>query len=233
MKLSDFKGLFKTSIAEVIAIDNPYGDYYTVKLKVAKGLVWEAGEHAIFKLPDREVEGKKWRAFSIASTSEEGFMLIGTRTGKVMSSFKKAMLTMKEGDKVAIRGPFGWFKLQDETSPLVMFAGGVGITPIRGLLMAVKNKVNRPIALVYASSDYYLFGEELEELSAQNEHLKIFKAKNAQEATMLIETLANQYGGAAYYYNSGTPKALKSIKQQLKKLGIRRNRIIDDLFLGY
>ena len=56
------------------------------------------------------------------------FILIGTKTGKETSSFKRALLTMKPNEKIALRGPFGWLKIQDENLPIAMFASGVGIT---------------------------------------------------------------------------------------------------------
>ena len=108
--------------------------HYTVKLKNDTGLTWVPGEHGIFTLPSKKIEGRKYRLFSIASIPEEGFILLGTRTGKEISSFKQALLTMKPNEKVALRGPFGWLKIQDETSPIVMFANGVGIALIRALL---------------------------------------------------------------------------------------------------
>lgn len=78
----------------------------------------------------KKIEGRKYRLFSIASIPEEWFILVGTRTGKEISSFKQSLLMMKPNEKVALRGPFGWLKIQDETSPIVMFPSRVGITSI-------------------------------------------------------------------------------------------------------
>jgi len=125
MKLSDFKGLFKKSVLTVISVKNPHGDYYEVALEPKASTRWNPGEHGIFKLPDNQVEGKKWRAFSIASIPEEGLVLIGTRIGSEISSFKKELISMKKGDKVAMTGPFGWFKMQDASTPIVMVAGAI------------------------------------------------------------------------------------------------------------
>lgn len=116
MKLLDFKGLFKKSVATVVSVENPYGDYCVIKMKPEPTLKWQAGEHGIFKLPNNNVQGKKWRAFSVASIPEEGLFKIATRTGEKISRFKRELIAMKKGDAVKITGLFGWFMIQDETS---------------------------------------------------------------------------------------------------------------------
>ena len=47
----------------------------------------------------KKIDGKKWRAFSIASTQKEDVILLGTRTGKTPSSFKKALIRLKQKGK--------------------------------------------------------------------------------------------------------------------------------------
>ncbi|QWB95954.1 hypothetical protein KHQ89_00310 [Mycoplasmatota bacterium] len=60
-----------------------------MRLKAHQNITWKPREHAIFTLPNHKIEDKKYRAFSIASTPVEGFVLLGFRTGKKISSFKK------------------------------------------------------------------------------------------------------------------------------------------------
>ncbi len=233
MKLSDFKGIFKKAILEVQSIENPYEDYFSIKLKPTSKVTWEAGEHGMFTLPNQKVKGKSFRGFSIASIEKEGFILLGTRTGKDVSSYKQVLLSMKRGDKVAIRGPFGWFKIQDEYSPIVMFASGVGITPIRGLLKELENNKNRNIEIIYASNNYYLYGDEIEKIVKNNEKMTFHKVQSAEESKIKIEEISKKYENRAYYYNSGKPNVLKDIKKHLKSLNIKTKRIIDDTFFGY
>lgn len=233
MKLSDFKGLFKKSITIVESVENTFEDYYVIKLIAKPGFAWSPGEHGIFTLPGKVIDGRKWRAFSVASIPEEGFVLLGTRTGIKISSFKKELIALKKGDKVAMRGPFGWFKLQDNTSPLVMFAGGVGITPIRALLKALESDKNRTVEVVYSSNKFYMFDEEIEEIIKINPRIILHKTVNTEETKQKIDELAKKYGNKAYYYNSGSFKVVKSIKTQLKGKGVKGKRLIDDWFFGY
>lgn len=233
MKISDFKGLFKKSNLTIVSVENKYGDYYQVEMKPAAGVTWCPGDHGVFRLPNRPVEGKKWRAFSVASVPEEGLMILGTRTGKEISSFKKHLISMKVGEQVSVRGPFGWFKVQDSTSPIVMVAGGVGITPFRALLKQLENDVARPVELLHASLDYYLFDDELQAIALANDQITIHKAHSNQETNATLAALVTKYKGEAYYFLSGSKPFIRAMKKQITATGVKSRRIINDPFTGY
>lgn len=232
MNFKDIKGVVKKGEFPIESIENPYGDYYIIKIKNDANLTWIPGEHGIYTLPNRKIEGRKYRLFSVASIPEEGFLMIGTRTGKDISGFKKALITMKPNEKISLRGPFGWLKIKDETSPIVLFASGVGVTPIRALLKQLEFNTNRAIEVVYSSSGYYLFGDEIEQIAINNPMIQLHKLSSREETAAKLNGLANKYGNSAYYYNSGAPAVLKSVKKQYMDKGIKKNRIISDTFLG-
>ena len=232
MDFNDVKGVVRQGELPIESVENPYGDYYIVKIKNDAGLTWVPGEHGVYTLPNKQIEGRKYRLFSVASIPEEGFLLIGTRTGKETSSFKKALLSMQPGEKITIRGPFGWMKVKDETSPIVMFASGVGITPFRALLKQLEFDTRRPIEVVYSSSKYYLFGEEIEKIVQNNPVIHLYKMTSREETTAKLDELIDQYGNLAYYFNSGSPAVLKSVKKHYKEKGIRGKRIVSDTFFG-
>lgn len=233
VRIKHFKGLFKKSVATIDSIENPYEDYYVIKLATAPGFTWNPGEHGMFKLLDKQVEGTDYRLFSVASIPEEGYMLLGIRTGKEPSSYKRELISMKKGDKVSVSGPFGWFKLIDKTSPIVLFASGVGITPIRALLKELENDTNRPIEVVYASYKFYLFEDEIERIANKNPKIALHKTVTPEETQNKLAELASQYDNKAYYYSSGAPAVLESVKTLLNSKGIKDKRIIDDTLKGY
>lgn len=230
-KIKYLKGAFKKTDSEIESIENPFGDYYVIKLKPQSELTWKPGEHGIFKIVDKDIKGKDYRIFSVASIPEEGNLLIGTRIGNEPSSYKKALISMKKGEKIKVTGPFGWFLVKDKVSPMVLFASGVGITPIRGILKQVENEQDRPIEIVYVSNQYYLFEEELEEIRNKNPMIKLHKVKTPNGAQDRLIKLAKKYKNNAYYYISGAPAVLRSISKLLKTKGIKK--IIHDEFDGY
>lgn len=232
MKLRDFKGLFKTEKLKFISAENVFGDYYVVRMKPGKNTNWRPGEHAIFTLPKRKVRGKKWRAFSVTSTQEENVIQIGTRTGEVVSSFKDTLFNLPKDATVKMRGPFGWFVEQDESSPMVLIAGGVGITPIRALLLSMKD-VKKKVHLIYSSSESFLFKDEIDVVAQNNKSISISYVNTLEETKAEIAKTSKKLGNKAFYYISGSPSMIKGVKKDIKKLGIKGRRIINDPFFGY
>jgi len=231
MKLRDLKGLFKTAKIKFIEAKHVADDYYEVRLKAPQGLTWRAGEHAIFMMPDKKIEGKTYRAFSIASTSDEGVILLGFRTGKSISSFKKTLISLNPDEEVKMRGPFGWFTIQDDTSPMVMIALGVGVTPIRALLKQLGD-TKKEIEVIYASN-YYLFKDEINALTDHQSNVNVHYVQTIEETQKAYTHAAKTYGNKAYYYISGNKVSIDAISSVLKKLGIKKSRLIFDPFLGY
>ncbi|QWB95953.1 hypothetical protein KHQ89_00305 [Mycoplasmatota bacterium] len=130
-----------------------------------------------------------------------------------------------------MRGPFGWFTKQDETSPMVLLALGVGVTPIRALLNETKD-MTKQVNVVYASN-YYLFKKEIDQIVENNNQIHISYVETIEETEKAYTALAMQYKNTAYYYISGNKASIDAISKKLKNLGIKKSRLIFDPFLGY
>lgn len=233
MKLRYFKGLFKTHPMRFVSMEKVSGDYILVKMQSPYPIEWEAGQHGAFTLPDKKFKGKSFRAFSLANDPKDNTFLIGTRTGSKPSAFKQTMMEMQEGDTIKMRGPFGWFVVQDDTSPIVMLALGVGITPMRSLLYALKDETTRLIHLIHSAKDFYLFSDELKQLEKENPEIKLTFVPNREEFKQALTAVAFSYDSSAYYYVSGTMKGIRSTRTLLKGLKVKGKRIIYDPFFGY
>jgi NAD(P)H-flavin reductase len=233
MKLSEFKGLLKTAFVSVANVEHVIDDYYKVKFNLENGLDWQPGEHGIISFPDHPVEGRKWRAFSIASAPHEGFAMIGTYTGEEPSSYKKTLIALKPGDRVKIRGPFGGFLIQDETSPMVMVAGGIGITPVRAILKNIEGKNHRRIELLWPSNKYRLFEEDIRTITERDTNITLYLPQNRNETQSLLQSMMKELGGTAYYYISGGLKMVQETQKYLKQQGIDGKRILFDPFIGH
>lgn len=233
MKPSDFTGLFKKNTVSIESINNPFDDYYVIQLSFPDKLTWEAGEHGAFLLPDNKVSGKPFRALSVASIPSEKTMTIATRANAPVSSFKKELFSMKKGDRVTVLGPFGWFKVKDETSPIVMIATGIGITPMRALANYLSNDASRPIHLIYSSPDRHLFKSEFDAIAKQNRSFHPVYTASKEETITRYYELAETYQNDAFYYVSGKRKVLKATIKELKDMGINRLRIVTDPYFGY
>ncbi len=233
MKVTNILKLKNKNHLKVISVTNPYDDYHIIKLTVDDKINWEAGEFGIFWLPDSDVKGKKWRIFSLSSIKKEGFLQIGTRTGKEISSYKKHIISLKEGEKVKMVGPLGGFKLKDNKTPLILIAGGVGITPIRSILKQLEGNNKRKVELIYSSKDFYLFEQDILDIAAKDKLVKLNLVSSRGETKKIIQSLVDIYESNAYYYISGSPKMVRASKKIIKSNKIRNKRIISDSFIGY
>lgn len=227
------KGMMQKTEATVVSTENPYGDYHLIKLKPAEGLHWNAGEHVMLRIPDHDEVKKEYRILSIASIRKEGVLLFGTRTGKEASKFKKVLLSLNPGDQVSVQGPFGWFRIRDDYSPIVLFAGGVGITPVRALAKELEHSRERPVHIVYSSKDFYLFGDEIKGIIGRNPSMSLYMVSSRDETQVKLEELAEQFGNKAYYYMSASPGVIDSVAKQLRSKKISGSRLIDDTMKGY
>lgn len=228
MKLSDFKGIFKTNKIKFKGKNNIEKDYYIFDFEVPKGLIWEAGEHGIFTFSNLKIKGKSFRAFSIASSPNENIIKIGTKISDTPSDFKAKMINLNPGDIMNLRGPFGWFKLPKGNKNLLFIAGGIGITPIRGLYQKIKfEKLSHKATLIYIS-DSYIFKEDLDTISNSENIYTNSRTEFYKE----IENFLNN-NKPDYIYISGNPKLIKQVSKTLKNNGISKKKIINDPFMGY
>lgn len=220
-------------MASIISIEHPFGDYHIFKIKPPKGFHWKPAENIILRIPEQTDFERNYRFFSIASLPEDEFLLFGTRTGHGMSDFKKALLSLEPGSPIMIEAPWGRFKPKNETSPLVLYAGGVGITPFRALILSLANSHGRPIEVVYSSSDYHLFGDDIEAAAEGNPDMTLHMLSSKEETQETLKKMANKYGNYAYYFLSSSPQVVKSVKELLVENGIFESQIVDEAMEGY
>lgn len=233
MKYNDFTGMFNRVDLTISSVENPHDDYYVVTFDYPKDLTWDSGEHGLFTLPGKKVDGRPFRIFSVASSPSENKLMIATHANEPVSSFKRVLFALSKGDKVAMLGPFGWYKVKDATSPIVMIAAGIGITPNRALIKQLEHDTQREVFLIYSSSDTHLFKDELDSISATNPKFHPFYTTNRNQTRRTYLKLAHTLGNDAIYYIAGTPKSVKDISKRLRKNGVSFKRIVFDPYLGY
>jgi 3-ketosteroid 9alpha-monooxygenase subunit B len=74
---------------------------------------------------------------------------------------------LRVGDPIDVKPPEGRFVLDEAYGPLLMFAGGSGITPVISIIKAALASTRRRVRLVYANTNRgsIIFHEELERLA--------------------------------------------------------------------
>src|SRR5881628_3504691 len=91
------------------------------------------------------------------------------------SEYKQAFASLHTGDRVGVVGPVGDFVL-DERRPAVLVAGGIGITPLKGMAeYATDEGLPIPMRLLYSSrsQEEIVYRKELEALERKNRNFRV------------------------------------------------------------
>lgn len=205
-------------------------NYYAFDFEKPKDLNFLEGQFGKFELINKEIEDRPFRIFSIASTCEEPFIRISTSISDTPSLYKKALLSMNPNDEIILKAPIGKFTLETKLKA-VFIAGGIGITPIRSILLSERcRKLSFVDELIYSElEECYPFRNELEIL----DNLEIYYAADILPTQKLVRETAIRNKNDAFYYVSGSPGFVKGISGLLNENGVDPNQIKFDIFQGY
>lgn len=122
-------------------------------------LNWETGDGDVFTWKLQNINGKPFSfqpgqfnmlyhygvgevPISISGNSENGELIHTTRA---VGSVTRAMKSLRPGDTVGVRGPFGsaWPLQQAEGKHLIVLTGGIGLAPLRPVLYYALNHFNK------------------------------------------------------------------------------------------
>src|ERR1700740_3058732 len=96
---------------------------------------FEAGQFANFTLLGSvhlDLKGST-RSLSIASAPHERHLMVAMRLRA--TAFKQSLNSLPVGTELLLQGPYGWMTLsKNGLRPVVLLAGGIGITPFRSLI---------------------------------------------------------------------------------------------------
>ena len=195
------------------------------------GLTWAAGQNQAFVLPQagpEEADNLRW--FTLASAPSEKVVQVSTRVGP--SAFKQALDRLQPGDSIGVRdlgGDFTWE--EDSATPVVLVAGGIGVTPFRSILLE-RHARGQPLnaTLLYFTRDAQIaFRDELDRLCAQHPELDVrYLIGELITAKRILdeEPLAAQVP----VYLSGPEPMVESVGNDLKQRGVSLKQ---DWFPGY
>lgn len=137
------------------------------------GASWQAGQYQTYELA--QIDGdKKARKhfFTIASAPSEGEIHISTRVSD--SQFKQTLNSLQPGDTIEARNIEGDF-IWEGDEPVVLVAGGIGVTPYRSILLerAARGKQLSAHMLYFGRDENFAFRGEFDTLVAAHPELKI------------------------------------------------------------
>lgn len=208
-------------------------DIYTFVFEKDKDVTWKAGQHGLFNITHKTIKNPI-KPFSVATAPAENTIKITTSISDNPSDFKKAMLELEKGMKIKMSGPVGSFYLKD-SSPTLLIAGGIGITPFRSILKQIEaegNRVDQQINLLYMDSKkLYLFKNELDGI-ANNPSISVTYLDSRDNLHQEIDKFTALHKNNAKYFIAGPKSMVDSISTYLQNNHISKQNIKKDAFFG-
>jgi len=186
------------------------------------------------------------RYFTICSSPTEGGIRLATKFFDKGSSFKKALLELRAGDRVSAHGLDGDFILPADTrEKLAFIAGGIGITPFRSMIkFLVDSRRKMDIVLFYACSDSeeFVYKDLLKEAEAlglktvfvlsQTPAPSDWFGRTGFIGEQLIKEEASDFSERIFYL-SGPERMVENYEKLLLSMGLPQPKIKADYFPGY
>jgi ferredoxin-NADP reductase len=163
----------------VLATFDETSDIKTIRLARPEGFEFEAGQFLAVRI---RVDGKDLaRCYSVSSAPDtRGYLEISVKRQGIVSS--ALHVTARAGALLSVRSPNGAFKYPSgDDRPIVLLAGGVGITPLMSMLRhAVHAEPSRPVTLLYSarSETGFAFREELAALVRRHPQACVYLASS-------------------------------------------------------
>ncbi|MGF7228793.1 MAG: ferredoxin--NADP reductase [Candidatus Saccharibacteria bacterium] len=205
-------------------------------------LRFTAGEYTEVYLQHtpHDIRGER-RKFTVSSSPTDPLVSITvTFVPDSGSSFKAALAALRPGDSVHMAETMGEFVLpKDPTIPLTFTAVGAGITPVMSIvawLDATGEK--RDVQIIHGARlpstllDQALFAEYAQKyMPIVTQPDDTWSGMAGQLTASRILDVTNN-PSAQRYYLSGPEAMIKKLADNLIDLGIDKNAIVTDLFLG-
>lgn len=200
------------------------------------GFQFEAGQFANFTLLESDHTDLRGgtRALSIASAPHERNLMIAMRMRA--TAFNRSLNSLPIGTEVLLQGPYGWMTLPKKGDrPVVLLAGGIGITPFRSLVWHPAESLSPRKILPFYSvrvPEEAAFLEELQEMEYYNERYKLICTVTQPEKTktpwqgetgrVSIDILSKWIPDLSVpiYYIAGPPAMVAGVSQMLVGAGI-------------
>ena len=213
------------------------------------------GQFLTVRLAVPGVERPVVRSYSLSDTAQSDhyrltIRRIGSRTGEPQVKAGLASTHFHDqlaaGDRIEAKAPAGIFTIdvKQQDQPAVLIGGGIGITPLLGMLIAIAAAgAPREAWLLYGVRDDgdYIMRTQLETLARAhaNVHLRVFYSRPAramdgpdiQVGHIDLDAMKRLLPSKAYnFYVCGPPAMMDSITRDLQAWGVPTDRVHTEAF---
>lgn len=206
----------------------------------------QSGDFTLINPVQTDAEGNV-RTFSFITAPHENILGIATRMRD--TAFKNNLKEFKAGDEIMMDAPYGDLKLHNNAAkPAVFLTGGIGITPVRSIILdAIKKGLPHQIYLFYSNRrpEDTAFLQELVDLQNGHQNYKFIGTMTQPEKSamgwngetgyidgqMLKKYITNL--SESIYYLTGPQSMVTAMRSVLADLGVDSDNIKTEEFAGY
>ena len=219
-----------TTDAIVKAVRDESPTVYSLIVKPKESISFEPGQ---FFFIDLERDGKKTaKAYSAASMPDEDCIEFCIK--RVENGFaSNTLYSLKEGDKIGINGPYGFFTLQETGRQIFFLATGTGVSPFRPMIKTLlKKKTKHDVWLIFGVGTQrdILYRKEFEDLAKKNKNFHFIPVLSREQWNGdkgHIQDVVLKYAKDldADYYICGLHIMVDQMKILLLENGVDKERI--------
>lgn len=199
-----------------------------VRVKFAKKQEYGAGDIFFIKFP-KEKLGREWHPFSVANrvkADEVEFVI------QEKGDLTRKLSRVKPNTPIKLMGPYGLFdqeiKSLPTSTPIVLYALGTGIAPLRSLLYQYGNQ--RKIQLIWTSSNQkeLYFDAELRDFAEGHRNISYRSKVHRYSKAELVKILTPEELQLGHFFIVGPNMAILDLEQQFLDLGVKKDRLHDE-----
>jgi ferredoxin-NADP reductase len=225
-------------------------DTYSFYFQKTEPLEYLAGQYIRMTLPltQEDPRGNK-RPFSLCSSPLDSEIMITTKVIPAPSIFKQKLSSLVPGELVTFFGPIGGFVLPEPVGqPVVLLAGGIGITPFHSMLtFAGATAYPRALTLLvsFTTVEEAAFYEQLNTIHEKNSSLRaVYTISHPETSTtpwhgetgridseLLQKYVANVT--EASFMLCGPQGMVEAMEAMVLEMGINPEQIKKENFTGY
>jgi CDP-4-dehydro-6-deoxyglucose reductase, E3 len=210
-----------------------------LRLPAVEALRFHPGQYL-----DILLDGSRRRSFSIASPPHDSGLLELHVRRVPGGGFTEGLFgTSPAGSLLRIEGPIGQFVYREQSSPLLMIAGGTGFAPLKSMLRHIlEGGIDRPIHLYWGARLAHDVYEEKLVLEWVRRHPQLQFTAVLSEATRadaphhrlgwVHEAVLADHPSLEPFdvYAAGPPALIEAIRTRFPQQGVREDRLFFDSF---
>jgi ferredoxin-NADP reductase len=205
------------------------------------------GQYFFVTLPDigyQDDRGLRRHITVVTSPNEKGVLGFATRMRD--SAFKRSLGELPVGAEVDVESPKGNFVLPENASrPLVLVAGGIGITVFRSMLRYIREeRLPYRVTLIYSNRDREstAFLDELRELEQALPDFRLiltmtqdpgWKGEVRKVDGEFVKDHLDQDLNRYTFLVAGPPAMAEGVQKALQEAGVQDENLIAERYSGY